>query len=229
MERLIDIRNVLLDVDDTILDFEKGQRQAIFLACDKLGFSCTEEQYLDYDEINKKYWKMFERGEMEKDRLIFARFEEFFSKYGITADPVEMEYAYQAYLGDQYFYMEGAEEGLAYLKSKYNIYIVTNGLKHTQENRLSLSGIDGIADGIFISEAVGVGKPSVEYFDYVFGETGADRTRSIIVGDSLTSDIRGGKNAGIPTVWFNSRGKKADGEIKPDYEVRNWAELKELL
>ncbi len=223
------VKTILIDADDTVLDFAKAQHGSFFAACNKLGFSCTDEQYEDYDEINKKYWRMLERGEISKSRLIIARFEEFFAKYGIKADAEEMEDAYREFLGVQYHFVDGAEEGLKYLKSKYKIYVITNGIKDTQENRIEKSGFINYVDGVFISEAIGAEKPSKEFFDYVFDHSDAKRETSVVIGDSLTSDIKGGINADVRTIWFNGKRKGNDEKIIPDYVVYDWKGLKELL
>ena len=223
------VKTILIDADDTVLDFAKAQHGSFFAACNKLGFSCTDEQYEDYDEINKKYWRMLERGEISKSRLIIARFEEFFAKYGIKADAEEMEDAYREFLGVQYHFVDGAEEGLKDLKSKYKIYVITNGIKDTQENRIEKSGFINYVDGVFISEAIGAEKPSKEFFDYVFDHSDAKRETSVVIGDSLTSDIKGGINADVRTIWFNGKHKDNDGKIIPDYVVYDWKGLKELL
>ena len=223
------VKTILIDADDTVLDFAKAQHGSFFAACNKLGFSCTDEQYEDYDEINKKYWRMLERGEISKSRLIIARFEEFFAKYGIKADAEEMEDAYREFLGVQYHFVDGAEEGLKYLKSKYKIYVITNGIKDTQENRIEKSGFINYVDGVFISEAIGAEKPSKEFFDYVFDHSDAKRESSVVIGDSLTSDIKGGINADVRTIWFNGKRKSNDGKIISDYVVYDWKGLKELL
>lgn len=223
------VKTILIDADDTVLDFAKAQHGSFFAACNKLGFSCTDEQYEDYDEINKKYWRMLERGEISKSRLIIARFEEFFAKYGLKVDAEEMEDAYREFLGVQYHFVDGAEEGLKYLKSKYRIYVITNGIKDTQENRIEKSGFINYVDGVFISEAIGAEKPSKEFFDYVFDHADAKRETSVVIGDSLTSDIKGGINADVRTIWFNCKRKGNDGKIIPDCVVYDWKGLKELL
>jgi len=229
MKKLENVNTVLLDIDDTIMDFGKAQKYAFFSAMEEANIPCDEALYRDYDSINIKYWKAFERGEIEKNRLIYARFIDLFSKHGMDCDPVAVEKSYQWHLGERYFFIDGAEEGVKYLKSKYSVYIVTNGLKITQERKIKLSGLDKITDGVFISETIGKGKPSAEYFDYVFSVTSAEREKTIIIGDSLTSDILGGINAGIRTVWFNGKGKVAPENIRPDYIVGSWNELLKLL
>lgn len=228
-EKLTYIKTVFIDADDTVLDFGKAQEHAFFAACKKLGIACTKELYADYDEINKFYWKMFERKEIEKSRLIFARFEDFFAKHGFAASAAEMEYAYQDKLGEQYFFVEGAYDGIRYLHRKYKLYVVTNGLKVTQESRIKNSGFINFVDGVFISEEVGVGKPDKAYFDYVFERTGAEKSTSIIIGDSLTSDIAGGKNAGITTAWYNDKRKPVAPDICPDFVLNDWDEVLSLL
>lgn len=229
MKRFCDIDTILLDIDDTIMDFGKGQKIAFDFTFEGLGVTCTESQYAEYDRINLKYWRMFERGEISREELSVARFTEFFAYLGITADPEKAEEVYKSKLGEMCFYLEGAESGIKKLKEKYKIYIVTNGTKEIQISRMRLSGLDKLIDGAFISEDVGYWKPSKEFFDCVFDATGADRNRTLIVGDSLTSDIQGGKNAGITTVWFNRSDRKPSESIIPDFRADSWEELIKLF
>lgn len=223
------IKNVFLDVDDTLLDFKAGQKEAFFQACDELGYKVNEEIYELYDGINIFYWEKFERGEIAKHALLTARFDMLFEKTGINGDSRDMENAYRKYLKDKAIWIDGAEDGLKYLANKYNVYVLTNGESVTQKNRVKISGIENYVKDIFVSEAVGYPKPQKEYYDYCFLKSGAKAAETIAIGDSLTSDILGGKNAGTKTLWFNFRGLSPNEKVKPDYEVRTWKEIKEIL
>lgn len=221
------IKTVLLDIDGTVMDFHAGQRKAFFASVAEMQEKADEDVYLTFDEVNKSYWKKFERGEIAKEVLIFERFRTLRELKGIPKDEYAFEKVYQRLLGEQCIYIDGAEKGVEYLSGKYKVYIVTNGVKHTQLNRIKKSGLSSFTDGVFISEEVGYQKPQKEFFDYVFAKTGADRKTSVIIGDSPSSDIQGGINAGIKTVRFNPSGIKE--EPYADAEVASWEELCKLL
>lgn len=221
---------VFLDVDDTIFDFLKTERVAITKTLSLFGIDPTDELIAHYSRINQRCWEKFERGEITRARVLIERFETLFSELGVTLDPQEVEDTYQRLLGVGHIFVEGAEDIIAYLAPKYHLYIASNGVAMTQDSRLKSSGIVPNFDGIFISERTGYHKPEKEYFDYCFARIPGFRPEeAIIVGDSLSSDILGGKNAGIATCWFNYRGKPARADIQPDYTIHKLEELKNIL
>lgn len=225
---------ILWDIDGTILNFLAAEKAAI-----KRGFQefkigeCTDEMLADYSQINKKYWEMLERKEMTKQEILFGRFYEFFEKYGIDRELAkEFQPWYQLALGDTIVFEAGAQELLKEFQGKVKQYAVTNGTKIAQTKKLDLSGLDQIFDAVFISEDVGVEKPSVEFFQYVFDQTGiteADRDKVIIIGDSLTSDIKGGNNIGIDTCWYNPKGLCKPDDISVTYEIKDISEIKKII
>lgn len=219
------VKTVLLDIDGTVMDFLRGQKRAFFTACSLNHLPYSESAYQLFDMINRKYWRMFENGKIGKKELVFERFSTLFEELNVPTDPVTFEYCYQKSLGEQCFFMEGALDGVKYLKSKYSLLVVTNGVKETQLNRIKKSGLGEYVDKVFVSEEVGWQKPQREFFDVAL--EGVDRESAVIVGDSLSSDIQGGIDAGIKTVWFNSDGQK--GSVKPDFEVHSWAEICAIL
>lgn len=230
---------LLLDMDGTFLDFEASQKQAFTKAMGRYGYPAGEEEYAAYCRINHGLWEAFERGEIDKPTLLSTRFVRLFGALGIDGDGAAFEKEYQSLLGMGHDLVEGAFEVLEALSDRYLLYVVTNGVESTQRNRLRLSGIERFMTGIFISETVGYQKPQKEFFDYCFSCIKRDRSRMIIIGDSLTSDIRGGVNAGIDTCWFNPSGKsrpdwwpRRNGTSRPgfrDLEIRRLRELPELL
>ncbi len=221
---------VFLDADDTLLDFLQTERAAITESFLRFGLEPTDALIRRYSAINKACWERMERGEITRDRVLIERFEILFGQLGADIDPHMFEGVYQALLGQHAFLVEGAEDILAYLRPKYKLYIASNGVAATQDSRFRDAGLTGWFDGIFISERVGHHKPEKAYFDACFAQIpGFRHDRAIIVGDSLSSDIQGGINAGIATCWFNYRRRPARDDIRPDYTVGSLEELKTIL
>ena len=227
-ERKFDV--ILLDVDGTLLDFGMSERQGMRVVLEQYGFEPTEERLLLYHEINEGFWSAFERGEVTKDNLVRQRFETFFGRLGRAVDGREAEELYRRQLDASAFLIDGALELCAYLKDRYDLYVVTNGTSSTQYKRLAASGLDGFMKDIFVSEAVGYQKPQIEFFDYCFAHIdGFEKEKAMIIGDSLTSDIQGGNNAGVACCWFNPSGKERSLELRIDKEIKSLNELLQFL
>lgn len=221
---------LLLDMDGTFLDFSAAEHSAFYRAMEAHGYPCDEESYRIYSRINHSLWEAFERGEIDKPTLLFTRFGRLFEQLGIDGDGAAFEEEYQMMLGEGHELIEGAQEVLDWLFPRYDLYVVTNGVEATQRNRLKLSGLDRFMKDIFVSEAVGYQKPQTEFFDYCFQRIpDFQREKTMIIGDSLTSDIQGGNNAGIASCWFNPAGKKNTLSLRIDREIRHLRELKDFL
>ena len=226
------IKTILWDIDGTILNFQAAEREAIRKCFAAFGLGpCTDEMIGRYSVLNLSYWKRLERGEITKPALLRERFVEFFASEGVVCgDPDGFNAAYQICLGDTICFNDEAYDLVKSLQGKVRQYAVTNGTKVAQVRKLSQSGLDQIFDGVFISDEVGYEKPSVEFFDYVLARMEpCEKSEMIIVGDSLTSDIRGGNNAGIPTVWYNPEALPNDKGVSVDYEIRDLRELLGIL
>lgn len=213
---------VLWDIDGTILNFLEAEKVAIRKCFEihNLG-ECTDEMIEAYSKINVKYWQALEKGEMTKPEILVGRFREFFTVYGLDVNCAEaFNSDYQIRLGDTICFMPNAMATIEELKNKMYIQCaVTNGTKIAQDRKLANSGLDKIFDYIFISEEIGIEKPGKGFFDVVFQKTGLKADEMIIIGDSLTSDIRGGNNAGIKAIWFNPYHKEKNTDVHVDYEV----------
>ena len=223
-------RNILFDLDDTILDFGAAEHVAVSRAFRQVGLEPTEALLKRYCEINCAQWEAFERGEITRDTVLVRRFQLLFQELGADIDPQTCDNIYMGYLGIGHYFVKGAVELLEYLYPKYGLYIVSNGVAATQNSRLASAGISHFFKAIFISEMTGHHKPEREYFEYCFARIQDFRPEeTLIVGDSLTSDIRGGRDAGIRTCWFNPKGKPAREDIVPDCEIHSLEELQGIL
>lgn len=221
---------ILWDVDGTLLNFLKSESAAMkecFQVCG-LG-ECTDEMVHAYSKINEGYWKLLELHKVEKPVLFRRRFEDLFSKYGVSYDTAKFNTLYQQTLGNHIFPNDNSLELVKSLKGKIRQYAVTNGSFTAQERKLRRSGLDRLLDGIFISDVVGFEKPSPLFFDSVFDQIPEGREEAIIVGDSLTSDILGGNNAGIACCWYNPDNKKAPGDLRVDYMISDLNEIKNII
>ena len=223
-------RTIFLDLDDTLLDFGAAERVAIAKAFRDLGLEPTPALLKRYSELNQAQWEAFERGEITRDTVLVRRFALLFAELGLFIDPQHAEDVYRGYLGVGHYFVEGAEEVLSYLAPKYDLYLASNGVAATQYSRLESAGIGHYFKDIFISEVTGSHKPERAYFDYCFSHIpGFDPSEALMVGDSLTSDILGGFNAGIRTCWFNPGCKPLQGPVTPDHEIHALRELKDIL
>ena len=212
------IKAVLWDIDGTLLNFKKAQYEALYKCFNCFNEHLDDEMVNDYDHINHGYWLMLEKGEIEKSVLLIKRFTDFFSKYGIDIDPIEFNKLYQVELGNTYVFNDNGYETVVGLKDMGIIqFAVTNGTKVAQNGKLKGSGLDKLLDEIFISEDIGYEKPDKRFFEPVIdklGEYGISKDECIIVGDSESSDIQGGINAGIRTVHYTKESEsKADKTI----------------
>ena len=223
---------LLFDADATLLDFKRSEREAVIESLISFDLPATDEIIEKYSEINDGYWKMLERGEIEKSRLYDARWETLIDFYGFKCDAKALSTKYINALTTKSYELDGAVEicEKLYNTRKFRMYLVTNGQKQVQEGRLFPSPVYKFFDDCFISEDIGFEKPSIRYFDAVSKLIpDYDATKAIIIGDSLTSDIQGGINAGIDTCWFNPREKQVPENMKITYVINNLSELEDIL
>ena len=221
---------VLFDADGTLFDFHRSEYEAIRETFESFGITADDALVADYSRINDSLWKMLERGEIEKQVLLYRRFELVCEKHSIDADAKLMAKTYMEALSQKAYLIPGAQELCASLYGKVKIYIVTNGVDFIQKRRYAKSGIDKYFERAFISGEIGAEKPSREYFEHVEANIpDFDKSRTLIIGDSLTSDIKGGINYGIDTCWYNPQNKPLTGDVNPLYTIHDLNELFEIL
>ena len=223
-------KKLLFDLDDTILDFRTAERTSIRLTFEAFSIPADEAVLRRYSEINVGCWQRLERGTMTREEVLVGRFELLFRELGIAASARAVQDHYEALLESGHYFVPGAPELLEELYPRYELYLISNGNLRTQEGRLKSAGISPFFKGIFISEVIGVNKPAKAFFDACFTAIpGFRREDALIVGDSLSSDILGGINAGVRTCWFNPNGIPLSGSVRPDYEIHALGELPALL
>ena len=224
------IELLLLDLDDTILDFHKAERIAISQTFEEFCVTPTEEVLHRYHLINKACWERLERREWTREQVLVNRFYLLFDEVGVAADPTACARAYERNLSVGHYFLPGAQEAVAALSKKYRLFLVSNGTASVQKGRLSSANLYPFFEKVFVSQDVGHNKPAREYFDTVFAQIpGFDPQKALIVGDSLTSDILGGINAGIATCWVNPGHLPKREDIPADYEIEGIHQLEKLL
>lgn len=222
---------ILLDADNTIFDYNKAEENALFKSLEH--FNITEN--LDtirstYQKINSQLWKQLELGEVTKSYLRTQRFKATFDVYDFKIDPEEFSDFYLDRLGEGHFLLDGAEELCKYLSTKYRLVILTNGIKEVQDSRIKGSSVFKYLEDIVTSDEVGINKPKVGIFQWVFDKLKyTDKSSAIIIGDSLVSDIQGGVNFGIDTIWYNFTAEVNNSGLEPTYTVNSLDEIYKIL
>lgn len=226
---------LLFDVDNTLLDFDANEAESFRNLLRDQGETYTEELYQTYREINDALWKSIERNEKTVDEVLNSRFSLLMSHYGKEVDGAEWEKNYRYYLNRGIQEIPGVHGILQRLKKDRRLYVVTNGLLETQEYRMTASGLVKYFEECFISQNIGAGKPSKEFFDHVKQHIpGFEADKTMIIGDSLTSDILGGNRAGITTCWFRKNGpengkmpegEQLEREQTPDFVIDQLEDL----
>lgn len=226
------IHILLWDVDGTLLDFKAAESAAMksLFAEFELG-DCSDEMIRRYSLINEEHWQRLERNELTKPQVLIGRFEQFFSEIGVPRELApEFNRRYQLRLGDTIVYRDDSINVIKRLRGRVRQYVVSNGTVAAQTKKLCLSGLGELMDGVFLSEELGAEKPNRAFFEAVFAAVGPVRRDEVmIVGDSLTSDILGGNNAGIPTCWYDPEGRPVPEGYHVDHTVTDLHQVISLV
>ena len=221
---------LLFDADGTLLDFKKAQSQALCAVLKMHGISPDDAILQKYAEINDSLWKAYEKGEILRSQIGSTRFKQLFKWAGLDyCEEMGIEADYRRELAREHDLLENAFEVCKALYRKYSMYIITNGNTHTQIPRLAQCGLAPFFKKNFISEEMGCRKPERQYFDAVLEDIGCKKSDALIIGDSLSSDILGGINAGIDTCWFNPDSRPAPEDCRPTMEIKSLLKLLDIL
>lgn len=224
------LKTVFLDLDDTILDFTRAEAEALRRTLTEAGAPADDAVLARYHAINAAQWELLEDGLLTREQVLLGRFDLLFEELGLACSAREICERYEGYLAEGHWFIPGAEALLETLAPRYDLYLASNGAAEVQYKRLESAGIRRYFQGIFISQELGADKPSPAFFDRCFAAIpGFSRECAVMVGDSLTSDVRGGRNAGLRTCWFNPHGKPSREDIVPDYEIAALEQLPPLL
>lgn len=224
------IKTVFLDVDNTLLDFDECSRQSMKLAFQDFHLDYHESMFDVFCQINELLWQQIEKGQLDKEGLYQVRWQMIFQELKIDCDSIKFEKDFLKYLGEISIPIDGAMELLQYLSSRYTLCIVSNAPYFQQIKRLQKIHLLTYIDHIFISEQIGFSKPSCEFFDACFMQLPSlKKEETIIIGDSLSADIKGGINYGISTCWYNHKHQLEPCDLKIDYIVETLLEIKNIL
>ncbi len=224
------IEFLFLDLDDTILDFKKAERIAIARTIGDFGVEPTDAVLHRYHEINKWHWEQLELGKLTRAEVLENRFGVLFRELGVEADKTACARVYEKNLSVGHYFLPGAEEAVDALSKKYRLFLTSNGTASVQKGRMTSANLYRFFEKVFVSQEIGHNKPSKAYFDGCIARIpDFDPAKTMIVGDSLTSDIQGGINAGIATCWVNPTHAPCREDIRPDYEIEALSQLEALL
>lgn len=217
---------LLFDADNTLFDFTAAEHFAFRRTCEENGLVWSEEHYETYRRINAALWADFDRGLRRREELVVDRFRLYFDTLGITGDAEACQRTQERSLGLCAALLPGAEALCRRLSRHHRLYLVTNGMASVQRSRLAAAPITPFLSDVFISEELGCAKPSPAYFDQIFARIdGIRKDNCLLIGDSLTSDIRGANDYGIPCVWFDPAGRALPADYRADFVIQKLEEL----
>lgn len=224
------IQAVLLDIDDTLLDFGQASRLSIQEGFARLGLPFSEDVMAVFTQVNDELWRRLERGELTRERLYCLRWTQIFQRLGFSADGPAFDSAFRRDLARQVCPVEGALPLVQYLSARYVLCAASNGPYGQQLRRLGDAGMLPYFHHLFISEQIGFSKPAHAFYDHCFAALAPIQpSETIIVGDSLTADIAGGLAYGTSACWFNPKGLAAPDGCRPDFEIARLDELMHIL
>lgn len=220
------MKAILFDIDDTLINFNHCSYNALKKSLSRKGYQMDDYFFKVFIYVNDILWKEYAKGTLKRDILLNKRWKFLFEQFHYSIDHHGFDDIFQDDLGNEYELMEGAVDLLEYLYLKYDLYVASNGVMEGQMRRLKKSGIDKYFKDFFISEKIGYPKPCKEFFDYCFDHISCDKEEIMIIGDSIESDIQGGRNAGIKTCFVN---RKDIRNVVCDHEVNTLKEIKNFL
>jgi len=223
------IKAVLIDIDNTLLDFNLSAFESVRQTFTDNGLPVDESTFSTFKKINDELWLKIERAELDRAGLHKIRFELILKALGLKADGQKIEREFRSNLFNIAIPVKDAKEILEYLSSKYAIYLASNAIYNQQVNRLTKSRLIGFVKNLFISERIGFNKPTKEFFDECFKNmNGIKPSETVMIGDSITADVIGGKDYGMTTVWYNHDKSNTPCD-KADYKIENLLQIKEIL
>ena len=221
---------LLFDADNTLFDFDAANRNAFHAVCRQCDIPDTDETFALYERCNNAMWAAFDRGECTKDFLVVERFRRFLETMALDRDPALCNRIHLTALGESTLLLSHAEEVCRTLSRTHRLYIVTNAVASVQRSRLQGSVFADLITDAFISEDAGASKPDPAYYAYVRSRIpGLTPENGLVIGDSLSTDIRGANNAGLPCCWYNPAGKARPEDLRIDYEIRDLRELLDIV
>lgn len=219
---------IFMDIDDTLLDFNKCSKVSIIQSCEKFNIEYKDLFYTTFLRINDSLWKQIERNEITKEELFSVRWAKIFEELHVNFDGPTFENEFISRLDFIAEPVDGAKELLLYLSKKADIYLTTNAPYSQQESRLKIAHLLQYTKKIYASGNIGYAKPDIRFFEYCMKDIDAKKEDIIIIGDSYTADIQGGLNSGIDTLWFNPKNMDCLGK-KPTYEVSCLLDICDIL
>lgn len=220
---------LLFDLDDTLLDFGANEADSLNKLFQQNGYTFTDEIFQIYNSVNKQLWTDYENGIIVLDDVLNSRFLETMLRLGIVVDGVEWENRYRELLSNGNQLIEGALDVCRRLSASHRLFVITNGVTETQIKRLKQSGLFEFFEDVFDSQSIGFQKPSREFFNYAIScIKDFNKQETLIIGDSLNTDIKGGLMSGIDTCWINRKSQKCSDEIVSKYTITNLTELYDI-
>lgn len=227
--KLNNLKCVLIDIDNTLLDFGKSSQLAIIRTCEDFNIVYPKQIFEVFVKVTNDMWRKIQDGNLTETQLRQTRWKAIFDIFGISADGPAFEEEFHRQLHDSAVPVDGAVEVLEYLHSKYTVCTASNASFEQQRNRMELAGMSKYIDRMFVSERLGAQKPSPAFFEACLNQLILNPQNTIMIGDDIHADMLGAASCGIHTCWFNPNNLANTENVSLDFTISNLSDLYNLL
>lgn len=231
MENNSNIKAILFDLDDTILDSKTAEYNAI---CDfkRLFKEFAEIENNEFAKIWSKVtmelYDKYHNGLISFETLRTERIKRLFSNFNIKIKDEDAKGKFKMYLElyeKNWILFPDTIEVLEQLKNNYKLAIVTNGDGVQQRKKIKQTGIEKYFSEIIISSEVGVSKPDKDIFEITCKRLNVEPEECMMIGDKMKVDVEGCAQLGMKAVWVNRKKEN----IKYAYTITELQELCEKI
>ncbi len=226
MKSLSRYKHILIDLDDTLIDFATVERQTFFATLKHFGLASSEQAYTQYKVINSELWSAYEKSEVNQADVFLLRWQRFFQMFGKETPPADINHFYLNHIARHPILFPGASEFCQQLAVAHQLVIVTNGDARTQRLKIENSGLGPYIEALIISDDVGAAKPDSKIFaEALRSVNAAEKSGALMIGDSVRADIVGAADFGIDACWFNPRKIAPPADVVIPFAAHTYDEI----
>ncbi|RNE50016.1 HAD family hydrolase [Corynebacterium alimapuense] len=203
-------RALIYDLDGTLVDHDAAAQAGVESWCAELGL--PEGQWPRWQDIEKRWFGRYERGEVSHLGQRIERCREFLGRSELSDDEALSLYEHYltAYRNNWRAFDDAHDSLTAALEAGLQVGVLTNGAEAMQLRKLDCTGL--LLDGVVLLPTVELGapKPRPEAYQRALERLGVRAAEAVMVGDSWPNDVLGARKAGMTAHYLLRAGIPRD-------------------